>query len=80
MTKSIDDKRKSYDTYFWENGVFSGSNARSQVFERDTMSLWLERRWKSRNDAWKAIAFSHIHCPANSKSNLAKVVELKMSC
>lgn len=62
MTKAIDDKRKSYDIIFWENGVFSGSNVRSQVFERDMMSLWFERRWKSRNDTWKAIAFSRIHC------------------
>jgi hypothetical protein len=72
--------RENHMTQFWENGVFSGSNAKSQVFEKDTMSLWLKRRWKIKDETWKATTFSHIHCRANSKSNLAKVVELKMSC
>jgi hypothetical protein len=45
-------------TQFWENGAFSGLNDRSQVFEKDTMSLWFKRRWKCRDDTWKTTSFS----------------------
>ncbi len=50
--------RENHMTQFWENGAFSGLNDRSQVFEKDTMSLWFKRRWKCRDDTWKTTSFS----------------------
>ncbi len=72
--------RKIILQFFWENGAFGGSNIRSRVFERNIISLWLKRRWRSIYDVWGATIVSHIHCWTNSKSNLAKVVELKAFC